>query len=148
VSALTLKIACNRSVILISSDDCSGATCTLHLAMLPSCAKKVEQMWKTDPGALADLSVKDVEAGQIIVSSPIKNIAIGISIGIAISLLLGTVIWCCKARRIPFFLKNFYYRHEFFASRPRGSSSSQFSINRQQASNNEDERSLIGNDQL
>jgi hypothetical protein len=107
-------------------------------------------MWKTDPGALTDLSVKDVQAGQTIVSSPIKNIAIGIPIGIAISLLLGTAIWCCKTRRIPFFLKNFFYRRELFASRPRGSNSSQFSINRQQAlpSDDDDERSLVGNDQL
>jgi hypothetical protein len=144
VEALTAAISCNRSLLLISADDCDSSTCTLHLAMLPSCAKTTEEMWKTKPSTLMNLSVEDVEAGALSTTDSTRKLELGIVIGMGSSLLLVAIIWCCKSKIIPLYLKNHYYGFEFFVR----------STRRQQRANmilrhhTEDTDSLVENSQL
>jgi hypothetical protein len=101
-------------------------------------------MWKTKPSALMNLSVEDVEAGALSASDSSRKLTLGIAIGVGSSLLLAAIVWCCKSKVIPLYLKNHYYGFEFFARMS----------NRQERANmilhnrSDDSDSLVENSQL
>ncbi len=89
-----------------------------------------------------NLSVEDVEAGAPYANDSSRILTLGIAIGIGSSLLLVAIVWCCKSKVIPLYLKNHYYGFEFFVR----SSRRQGRANMNNRS--EDTDSLVENSQL